>query len=67
MSPEVKSANQQLSQERLEAEWANVGLCAGMFRPVGSAGRFNGSAHSEANRPNPKTESDWQPHNRCCF
>lgn len=71
MSPEDQSpsSNDQAREQQLEAEWANVGLCAGMYRPS------NGSAHAPAlsyHDADPRLlakvdESEWQPHNRCCL
>jgi hypothetical protein len=54
-----ESKPKSLSSEEIKAEWANVGLCGGMFRPA------NGSQQP------PKSsavvnEEDWHPHNRCC-
>jgi hypothetical protein len=72
MAPEVEvqSAEKVLRQEQLAAEWVNVGLSGGMFRPYRSA---NGHANNSVERsaePGSRldiNEADWQPHRRCCL
>jgi hypothetical protein len=57
-------------QEELAAEWVNVGLSGGMFRPYRSS---NGHANNpvehsaEADSRLEINEADWQPHRRCCL
>ncbi|NLX11164.1 MAG: hypothetical protein GXY36_16070 [Chloroflexi bacterium] len=73
MAPEIKvqSPDEQNQREHLQAEWANVGLSGGMFRPVNHADReiereYGEPASDEPGRPG-IDEDDWQPHLRCCL
>jgi hypothetical protein len=62
MSREAKepSLDERAAQAQIAAEWANVGLCGGMYRPAGKPGekRAEDRAHVK--------ESEWQPNGRCC-
>ena len=73
MAPEIKvpSPDEQNQREHLQAEWANVGLSGGMFRPINHADREAEREHSEPAADEPGRpgidEDDWQPHLRCCL
>ncbi|MBN1202925.1 MAG: hypothetical protein JXJ20_13835 [Anaerolineae bacterium] len=60
-----------VDQQRLEAEWANVGVCGGMFRPPNANDGHSGNHRPPAAAPSSSqikvNEDDWQPHNRCCL
>jgi hypothetical protein len=72
MAPEVEAqpAEQESRQEQLAAEWVNVGLSGGMFRPYRSN---NGHANNPVERSAESSsrplvnEVEWQPHRRCCL
>lgn len=57
----VQAAKQSQPAEKLDAEWANVGLAGGMYRPQ------DGRREAFRRKPSPPiNEANWQPHNRCC-
>jgi len=64
MAPQVKvqTAEAQARQESLAAEWANVGMCGGTFRPA----NHQSQPASKRGAQIDINESDWQPNNRCC-
>lgn len=72
MAPEVQAqpAENVSRQEQLAAEWVNVGLSGGMFRPYRSN---NGHVNNPVEHPAESSsrlninESDWEPHRRCCL
>jgi hypothetical protein len=59
-------------RQQLEAEWANVGLCGGMYRPIRANGHQSDAPADEVEQradapaPRPVNADDWPPHNRCC-
>ena len=57
----AQSAEAKHREEALEAEWANVGLVAGLHRPCNGQ---RAAARRHASRD--INEANWQPHQRCC-
>lgn len=67
MARDIKDQRELAKRERLQDEWANVGLCGGMFRPANNGSRVPALPPGQAAAaPNHVNADDWQPHNRCC-
>ncbi len=68
MAQEAKAPSQDVRahQEQVAAEWANVGLCGGMYRPAAGEQPGHHDREPEHNPPPRVNEAEWQPNNRCC-
>lgn len=69
MAPHIsnQSMRDRLDAAQLAAEWANVGVCGGMFRPVNGLASGRYAAIRRQGALLPADSANWQPHRRCCL
>jgi len=69
MAPHIsnQSMRDRLDAAQLAAEWANVGVCGRMYRPVNGLASGRQAAIRRPGALLPADRANWQPHRRCCL